>query len=213
MRIALFACRDYILLSNLINKNIMNNQISKYLTTRQAAAFLDVSLGTVQNMVESGLIDAWKTIGGHRRIAYSTVENLLKQRDQLISEIGGAKSNLDIIVLESDPHLKNLYHAELESLRLPINLRTVSSGFECMLQIGKKIPDIFITDLAISDLDGFQMVNYLQENPVTANIDILAVKDIYGNAEQKIHLLTNVVFVSKRYLFPEIKGFIVGRFR
>lgn len=53
---------------------------SEFLSTRQAAQRLGVSLGTVQNMVENGVLDAWKTAGGHRRIPASSVDNLLAKR-------------------------------------------------------------------------------------------------------------------------------------
>lgn len=40
-----------------------------FCTTREAAGLLGVSVGTVQLWVESGLLQAWKTSGGHRRVA------------------------------------------------------------------------------------------------------------------------------------------------
>ncbi len=39
-----------------------------FCTTREAADLLGVSVGTVQLWVESGLLQAWKTAGGHRRV-------------------------------------------------------------------------------------------------------------------------------------------------
>ena len=48
---------------------------NRYLTTRQVAAVLGVSLGTVQQMVESGALQAWKTAGGHRRILATSVDS------------------------------------------------------------------------------------------------------------------------------------------
>ncbi|NDI26586.1 MAG: helix-turn-helix domain-containing protein, partial [Burkholderiaceae bacterium] len=44
-----------------------------YLSTRQSAKVLQVSLGTVQKMVELGELTAWKTRGGHRRILTSSL--------------------------------------------------------------------------------------------------------------------------------------------
>jgi excisionase family DNA binding protein len=39
----------------------------EYLSTRQSAKVLQVSLGTVQKMVELGELIAWKTRGGHAK--------------------------------------------------------------------------------------------------------------------------------------------------
>ena len=40
-----------------------------YITSRQAASQLGLSLRTIQLWVENGVLSAWKTAGGHRRIA------------------------------------------------------------------------------------------------------------------------------------------------
>ena len=46
-------------------------------TTREAARRLGVSLRTVQLWTESGVLDAWKTPGGHRRVLNSAVDRLI----------------------------------------------------------------------------------------------------------------------------------------
>ncbi len=62
-----------------------------FCTTREAATLLGVSVGTVQLWVESGLLRAWKTAGGHRRVMRDSVERLLRKvpdildlRDQMV---------------------------------------------------------------------------------------------------------------------------------
>ena len=40
-----------------------------FLGTKEAAALLGVSVSTIQKMVEAGTLRAWKTQGGHRRVA------------------------------------------------------------------------------------------------------------------------------------------------
>lgn len=47
-------------------------------STREASELLGVSLRTVQLWVDSGVLQAWKTAGGHRRISSASVEALLK---------------------------------------------------------------------------------------------------------------------------------------
>ena len=50
------------------------------LTTRQAATLLNVSVRTVQLWVESGVLQAWKTAGGHRRISVGSIQQLLDEK-------------------------------------------------------------------------------------------------------------------------------------
>lgn len=45
-----------------------------YCTTAEAARSLGVSIRTIQLWVDGGVLTAWKTVGGHRRILLDSVE-------------------------------------------------------------------------------------------------------------------------------------------
>lgn len=49
-----------------------------FCTTREAAQLLGVSLRTAQLWVDSGILRAWKTAGGHRRVARDSIDALLR---------------------------------------------------------------------------------------------------------------------------------------
>ena len=50
------------------------------LTTREAARLLGIAVSTAQQWIENGLLPAWKTPGGHRRVRLSAVSALLRER-------------------------------------------------------------------------------------------------------------------------------------
>lgn len=50
-----------------------NKTASNYLSTTQAAQRLGLSVGTIQRMVEAGVLQAYTTQGGHRRILTSSL--------------------------------------------------------------------------------------------------------------------------------------------
>ena len=58
----------------------MTNKQKDYLTTREAAALLNVAVSTIQLWTNDGLPEAWTTVGGHRRIRKSSVENMLSNK-------------------------------------------------------------------------------------------------------------------------------------
>lgn len=51
-------------------------------STREAADMLGVSLRTIQLWVDGGVLDAWKTAGGHRRVSLDSVQRLKKGHDR-----------------------------------------------------------------------------------------------------------------------------------
>ena len=71
--------------------DLINYNQHAYISTRESAKRLNVSLGTIQKMVEMGELTAWKTRGGHRRILVQSIDDHLKNRhlsyrNQLIRE-------------------------------------------------------------------------------------------------------------------------------
>jgi excisionase family DNA binding protein len=182
----------------------------EFLTTRQAAARLGFSLGTVQNMVESGKLEAWKTSGGHRRIPLAAVEALLSKR-QITSGKSGTDSPIDILISEDDPTLQLLYQLTIEGWELPVTLRQAANGFEGLLEVGKRAPDILIADLMMPGMDGFEMIRQLRATPTLASMDIVVVSALDRSEIEKHALPSNVTIFTKPIPFHEIKGFLLGR--
>lgn len=185
---------------------------SEYLSTRQAALRLGVSLGTVQNMVESGALEAWKTAGGHRRIPVASVEAVLARRRSLNATAQGGGGELDLLIAEDDPTLQVLYQATIDSWKLPIRVRIVDNGFDGLLQVGQRAPDILIADLMMPGMDSFEMIRHLRANRDLDRMDIIIVSAISGDREQLSALPSDVTIFGKPIPFHEIKGFILGRF-
>ena len=181
----------------------------EYLSTRQAAQRLGVSLGTVQNMVESGALDAWKTAGGHRRIPVTSVEGLLARRRG--APLIPAGNRLDILIAEDDPMLQTLYRATIERWKMPLQLRIVDNGFDGLLQVGRQRPDVLIADLMMPGMDGFEMIRRLRTNKDYAGMDILVVSAIERQEIEKQGLPGNIMIFGKPVPFHELKGFMLAR--
>ena len=58
------------------------------LTTREAAKLLGIAVSTTQQWIENGVLPAWKTPGGHRRVRLSAVSALLRKRAGLGAHAG-----------------------------------------------------------------------------------------------------------------------------
>ena len=184
---------------------------TEYLSTRQAAIRLGVSLGTVQNMVENGVLEAWKTAGGHRRIPVASVEAMLAKRRNQAPSAADSNAPLELMIAEDDPTLQTLYRVTVETWNLPIRLRIVGNGFEGLVQVGQNPPDIMIVDLMMPGMDGFEMIRQLRANPDLAKMDIIVVSAIDHDEIVKKGLPSDITVFGKPIPFHEIKGFLLGR--
>ena len=140
----------------------------EFLTSREAAELLGVALSTIQLWTENGILRAWKTGGGHRRIARQSVEEMLRQQ-RAAAEDTPEEKQLTVVVVEDKPQLLRLYQSQFTARKLPVHLVTANNGFEGLVQIGRCLPDIVIADLLMPGMDGFQMLNALKDMPELKN--------------------------------------------
>jgi excisionase family DNA binding protein len=143
-------------------------------STRAAADRLGVSLRTVQLWSEAGLLRAWKTPGGHRRILTSSVDELLQRRGGEIAR-RAPDGNYQVLVVEDEPDFRRLFELHLRSWELPIALQSVPSGFDALVRIGASRPDLLITDLRMPGIDGFEMLRALSASGAISELEVIVV--------------------------------------
>lgn len=145
-----------------------------FLSTRQAAVKLGVALSTVQVWVETGILPAWKTVGGHRRIPVDAVETIrLKQLAVLGTPVD--PELFKVLVVEDDPVQRELYRLQFAEWALPIEMLMAEDGFVGLLMIGRQEPDLIITDLAMPNMDGFSMIRRLKSDSAAVRATIIVV--------------------------------------
>ena len=136
------------------------------MTTREVGETLGVAVRTVQLWVEAGVLPAWRTAGGHRRIARSAVDKLVSERKQNLAPADVSASEEiaplpKILLVEDDANMRRLFRDVLVAWKFPVELTTADNGFEGLLRIGEIEPDIVITDLVMPGMDGFAMLRAL----------------------------------------------------
>jgi len=131
------------------------------MTTSDVAKELGVTIRSVQLWVEQGVLQGWKTPGGHRRITRASFNRIamVKVAHQDIIADG---SRLKVVVVEDDQAILMLYRLTIDSWQLPIDLTLISSAVEGIVSISQNTPDVLVTDLKMPEMDGFAMLNVLR---------------------------------------------------
>lgn len=181
-----------------------------YCTTREAAKILGTSLRTIQLWVESGILQAWKTPGGHRRITRESMQRLF-ERSTLSNVAKTRQARLRILVAEDDEDLLKLYEMTLSGWDLPLDLTLVRNGFDALIKIGEAKPDMLITDLNMPGMDGFQMIRALRDEGHYRSVKIVVVTAL-GKSEIKARggLPKDVSVFFKPVVFEQLRTVVLG---
>jgi excisionase family DNA binding protein len=143
----------------------------EYLSTRQSAKVLQVSLGTVQKMVELGELIAWKTRGGHRRILASSLDQQLARRKRAMRQ----KTTQNCIAMGIFRRIENS-HELIESMQcwqLKVEMQVSVDSLEGLMKAVSIAPDLIFLDALIPPVEQVHLIHYLSNNSDTQRIPIL----------------------------------------
>lgn len=143
----------------------------EYLSTRQSAKVLQVSLGTVQKMVELGELIAWKTRGGHRRILASSLEQQLQRRKRAMRQKNSQKC-LAMGIFRRIENSHELIQA-LENWQLKVDMEVAVDSLEGLMKIVSIAPDLIYLDALLPPVEQVHLIHYLSKNQDTQSIPIL----------------------------------------
>lgn len=181
---------------------------AEYCSTKDAAATLGVSHRTVQLWVESGILQAWKTAGGHRRIALSSVQRLVERRNQAIQESAApaeAPAARKVLLVDDDSTMLRLYELEIGGWDLPLQVLKAGNGFEALIKIGESRPNLLISDLSMPGMDGLRMIRTLRADPSYGNMAIIVISGLDSSTIKTMGLPEDIPVFSKPVPFAELR--------
>ncbi|QWD03065.1 helix-turn-helix domain-containing protein [Polynucleobacter paneuropaeus] len=143
----------------------------EYLSTRQSAKVLQVSLGTVQKMVELGELIAWKTRGGHRRILASSLEQQLQRRKRAMRQKSTQKCIAMGIFRRTENSLELL--EALQRWQLKVEMEISIDSLEGLMKSVSLAPDLIFLDALIPPVEQVHLIHYLSKNKDTQRTPIL----------------------------------------
>lgn len=145
-----------------------------FYTTHQISKFCNVYPTTVINWVREGLLPAYTTPGGHRRIKRDDLLTLMKKNNMPIPEELSSMDKNKVLVIDDDPKILRMIKTIISSEE-DLEVLTANSGFQAGLTISLYMPDIILLDMLMPDLDGFQVCHRLKSDEKTKDIPIIAV--------------------------------------
>ena len=176
------------------------------LTVFKASKHCNVSAKTIINWIESGHIEAYKTVGGHRRIKKSDLEAFMKKQGIPIPEEDQAGERIRILVVDDDPIIVETIVQALEEDEHDYEVISASDGFEAGLQVNHFKPHLLILDIMMPDIKGYEVCKRIKGDVETKDTKII-VLSAYLDVEKfrKMEEYGADVCFSKPLPLPQLK--------
>jgi excisionase family DNA binding protein len=143
------------------------------LTVFKASRLCKVSPKTIINWIEAGHIKAYKTVGGHRRIKRSDLEEFMRKQGIPVSGDEQIDERRRILVVDDDPIIVETIVQALEEDEYDYEVISASDGFEAGLQVTHFRPHVMILDIMMPDIKGYEVCRKIKESPETKDIKII----------------------------------------
>jgi excisionase family DNA binding protein len=160
------------------------NKERKVLTTFQAAEYCLVSPFTVRNWVESEVLPAYRTPGGHRRILKEDLDLFLRKHGMPGPDVLGGVAKT-VLVVDKDKTVTALVSKVVRQVDEKVRVETVHDGFEMGLLVCSLRPHVVVLDLKMPGLDGFKVCRKFKSGSLGVGSAILGTSTNYTAAVAK----------------------------
>lgn len=181
---------------------------SEICTTQEAARILGISVTSVQQLVEAGVIEAWKTKGGHRRIPLEAIE-AYKASPTTVQAAGASPEIASILIIEDNKMQREIYGKQISSWDLHANLTFCENGYQGLMKIVKHKPDILLADIVMEGIDGYEVISTILGNPELADMNIAILSSLTpAELEVRGGVPDGVIFFRKPVNYDELRGYL-----
>ncbi|MBK6916381.1 MAG: response regulator [Deltaproteobacteria bacterium] len=147
-------------------------------STHDVAKICCVTPTTVIRWIEDGLIPAFKTVGGHRRVRRDDLERVCRERAIPFNLPTGTEVGR-ILVVDDEPVVLDLVRDVVKELNHKFDVEVAKDAFDAGRLVVAFRPQLIFLDLMMPGVDGFEVCHRLKKDPATANTEVIAITGYY----------------------------------
>lgn len=176
-------------------------------TTIETARLLGLAVRSVQLMMDRGELEGWKTPGGHRRIARTSVDGWMASNKLPSSGDAAVRSNgaPRMLLVEDSAHFQKLV-SMLVSHHCPgVDFHVADDGIAGLALYGRLQPHVLLVDILLPGIDGAALVSSLRSHPQFSRSELIVVTSLTGEERARYDFaLAGVPVAHKLRLSEEL---------
>lgn len=150
-------------------------------STHDVAKICCVTPTTVIRWIEDGLIPAFKTVGGHRRVRREDLERVCRERNIPFNVPTGTEVGR-ILVVDDEPVVLDLVRDVVKELNHQFEVEVAKDAFDAGRLVVSFRPQLIFLDLMMPGVDGFEVCTRLKKDSATKDTEVIAITGYYTEA-------------------------------
>lgn len=159
-------------------------QVKDTYSTHDVARICCVTPTTVIRWIEDGLIPAFKTVGGHRRVRREDLERVCQERGIPFTVPTGDEVGR-LLVIDDEPVVLDLVRDVLKDLSHQFDVEVARDAFDAGRLVAVFRPQLIFLDLMMPGVDGFEVCARLKRDAPTMHTEIIAITGYYTESNME----------------------------
>jgi excisionase family DNA binding protein len=181
-------------------------------STHDVAKICCVTPTTVIRWIEDGLIPAFKTVGGHRRVRREDLEQVCRERNIPFNVPTGSEVGR-ILVVDDEPVVLELVRDVVKELNHKFEVEVAKDAFDAGRLVVSFRPQLIFLDLMMPGVDGFEVCTRLKKDAATTNTEVIAITGYYTEANMERIIGAGAAACLKKPLdVLEVRGRVIEAF-
>ena len=177
----------------------------RYFTSREVGDILQVTASSVVKWINDGILNAFRTPGGHRRVPASELVRFARHHGMPIPEQLRDLATSKLLIVDDEPRFLSALQRAFKPYNEEFALQTVGNGIDALVLIGALKPDLLVLDLQMPGIDGFKVLERLKSQPGTRSMTVIALSGQMNEATaERCRKLGATAFLQKPVRIAEL---------
>lgn len=150
-----------------VRRSGSSGEPTEWLTLGQAAKYLGVAQSTIRKWSDLRRVPTFYTPGGHRRYRLGDLDAFLEHS----GPAGQTEAGPLVLIVDDDDRVREYVRVNLELEGYSV--REAASAAEGLTALEEEPPDLILLDVAMPEMDGWEMLRRVQERHGVDSIPVI----------------------------------------
>jgi excisionase family DNA binding protein len=148
-------------------------------TTHDISRLLQVDPSTVSKWIDRGILMAFRTPGGHRRVRSADLRTFLITHQMPVPEELGS-GTVRLLVVDDERAVLDAIKRAFKPYAAQVELQTTTSGVEALLLVSEQKPHGMIIDLNMPDIDGLEVCRRIRARKQMEGVRLITMTSLHS---------------------------------